>query len=474
MARGIEIDWVVVRVHTLRRLLALAATALVAAALLAFVYSRLHLPPQAQARRAIERAERAQAQVKDTSVPEVWAGELTQAVGQLNGARQAYAGEEWSHAQELANAARQRFEALLGAGDRQVVGAGQIFTLDGGVSVQRAGKPEWLNAHERMPIFNGDFVRTGSDGSAEILFSDGSLYRVAPNTLLEVHNPVQAQGTGTVKMVVGRINVYTSAAPSTVATDVVTTQVERDSRVAVNVSGEDHKTEVAAYSGTARVTNPAGQQVVLSDREQVTSAPDGSFSAKGRLPSPPELLEPRNNATYELESEPIITLRWRTVSPTASGVHLQVSRSKRFIEGGMDVDATRTGRDEARLKAVAPGTYYWRLATVDESGQQSEWSTVRRFQIVSTTRRPLIEDHTPPELEVEPASQMGHLFIVEGHTEAGATVTINGEPVEVDGDGHFRKAVEVTDEGWNDLVVEAVDPAGNRTERRQRVFVEVF
>ncbi len=474
MARGIEIDWVVVRVHTLRRLLALAATALVAAALLGFAYSRLHLPPQVQARRAIEKAEHARAQVKVASVPEVWSGELAQAVGQLDGARQAYTGERWTQAQDLASAARQRFEALLGAGDRQVVGAGQIFTLDGSVSVQRAGKPEWLNAHERMPIFNGDFVRTGSDGSAEILFSDGSLYRIAPNTLLEIHNPVQERGSGTVKMVVGRINVYTSAAPSTVTTDVVSTKVERDSRVAVNVAEDDHRTEVAAYSGSARVTNPSGEEVLLGNREQVVSAADGRFSAKGRLPSPPLLLEPRNNAAFELESEPVIVIRWRYPSSSTTGVHLQVSRSKRFIAGTMDVDATRFDRDQARLKAVAAGTYYWRLAGVDGDGQRSEWSTVRRFQVLSSARHVVIEDRTPPELDVEPASQMGHLFIVEGHTEVGASVTVNGESVDVDGDGHFRKAVEVTEEGWNDLIVEAVDPAGNHSERRQRVFVEVF
>jgi len=113
------------------------------------------------------------------------------------------------------------------------------------------------------------------------------------------------------------------------------------------------------------------------------------------------------------------------------------------------------------------------VAAIDTDGVQSDWSSIRRFRLTRGSRRLPMEDHTPPELEVQRARQMGQLFIVEGQTEPGATVTINGEKVDVDANGHFRKAVEATSDGWNDLVVAAVDPAGNRTERRQRVFVEV-
>jgi hypothetical protein len=61
---------------------------------------------------------------------------------------------------------------------------------------------------------------------------------------------------------------------------------------------------------------------------------------------------------------------------------------------------------------------------------------------------------------------------VRGQTEPGATITINGEFVEVDGEGRFSKTVELGTLGWNRLVVAAVDPSGNRTERTERVYVE--
>jgi len=473
--RGFEIDWVVVRVITVRRAMAIVGIGLVAAALLVYAYFRLDLPPEALARRSIERAQLIRERTVTQGVPEMWNSELKQAEMQLEAARTAYGDEQWSASTQLANGSRQRFQALLGAARHEVVGVGQIFSLEGRVSVQRAGKSEWHEAHERMPVFNGDFVRTGREGSAEILFADGSLYRIAPNSLLEIHQRTRenSEGSGRVKMMVGRINVYTSDSPSTVTTDTSETEVQGDSRVAVDVGDHDRSTTVAAYAGGARVRGTQGSEVMLGSREQVSAQSDGTMSEKRRIPRPPIPLEPVNNAGFELIDSPLFDLRWRTDRGTHT-VHLQVSRSNRFLEGHLDIDIDNLHKNWARLKAVAPGSYFWRIATIDEHDLRSEWSSVRRFQVLSPNRQLQYADVTPPELTVRAARQLGHMFIVEGRSEVGATVTINGEAVELDPGGRFRKMIEVDKPGETDLVVAAVDPSGNRTERRQRVYVEVY
>ncbi len=473
MPRGIEIDWVVVRIHTIRRIIAIAVTAVLATVLLAFAYSRMHLPPQALARKAIEQAEQSRAELEEKGVPEAWREEVRTGTRELEDARSAYAGERWDEATRLARQARQRFEAILGAEPGEVAGVGQIFSLRGRVSVQRAGKTAWEPARERMPLFNGDFVRTGGDGSAEILLADGTLYRIAPDSLLEIHERSRSASQGKVKMVVGRLKVFTTSSSSTVTTEAVETSVERDSRVAVDVSGADRRTVVAAYAGQARVKGRGGSSLVLHSQERVAAKPDGVLGAKGKIPSPPRPLGPENNVSFDLSRNPVITLEWE-LPPGAVASHLQVSRSSRFATGALDVDDPARQKTTARLKGILRGTYYWRVAAVDGDGVSSEWSPVRRFRLTTSGHGFPLEDHTPPELQVEPARQMGQLFIVEGTTEPGATVTINGEPVDVDAGGHFRKAIEVLSDGWNELVVAAVDPAGNRTERRQRVFVEVY
>lgn len=473
MGRGIEIDWVVVRINTIRRAIALGATGLVAASLLGFAYFRLHQPPQAVARKAIERAEKDLRDAKAREIPSTWRREFNEATTQLEKARQAYGAERWNEAISLARAADQRFRFFLGAGEGEVIGAGQIISLQGRVDIERAGHNEWEPARERLPVFNGDYIRTGADGSAEVLFADGTLYRVAPDSLLEIHSQPHQRAPAKVTMVVGRLNVYTSSNSSTVTTESAETRVARESRVAVNVDQEDHRTLVAAYAGSARVRSKSGAEVLLRRQDRVTTLVDGTIGAKGQIPKPPVLLTPENNLRVDLDRSPILTLRWRLFSGTHRSL-LQVARSRRFLPSSMDIDAKDLTKTSARLKGVLPGTYYWRVAAIDTDGVQSDWSSIRRFRLTRGSRRLPMEDHTPPELEVQRARQMGQLFIVEGQTEPGATVTINGEKVDVDANGHFRKAVEATSDGWNDLVVAAVDPAGNRTERRQRVFVEVY
>ena len=63
-------------------------------------------------------------------------------------------------------------------------------------------------------------------------------------------------------------------------------------------------------------------------------------------------------------------------------------------------------------------------------------------------------------------------YIVDGTTEPGATVFVNGEEVEVESSGHFKKLISFNKVGQNSVVVKAVDAAGNQTVKSQTVIVE--
>ncbi len=473
VGRGLELDWVVVRVQPLKKVLIVTVVGMVAAALVFFAYKSLNLSPEARARRAIDHAVTARGHAEAQPLPPLWQGEFKGANDQLNTARGEYADQNWGDAEATADSARRRFEALAGAGNQELAGVGQFFSLEGRVELQRAGQSQWENAHQQLPVFNGDFVRTGRDGNAEILFADGSLYRISPNSLLEIHHQVSEEAPGAVKMVVGRIDVYTSGTSSRVTTDAAETEIKRESRVAVDVAADDKKTIVSAFQGSARVSNTRGDEVVLNEREAVAASAGGSMSEKRRIPDPPFPVEPQNNAGFDIGRREIIELAWRG-RPVGGAVHLQVSRSKTFDEMSLDVDADYLVKDSARLRLVAPGTYFWRVAALAHSMTSSEWSAVRRFRVFSSSADHLPTDTTPPKLVVYPSQQLGHMFIFEGETEPSATLTINGEKVELDAEGRFRKTVEIFIEGWNDIVVVAVDPSGNLSEHRERVFVEVY
>ena len=118
--------------------------------------------------------------------------------------------------------------------------AGRSSRLQGKVEVQRANQTEWDKAREKQPLYNGDFIKTGPDASAEIIFSDSTVYRVGPDSLLEVHREARTgrePSAGEVKVKVGQVNVYTATNPSSVVTDAARAEVDRDSRVGVEVGG---------------------------------------------------------------------------------------------------------------------------------------------------------------------------------------------------------------------------------------------
>lgn len=475
MRSSIQVDWYLIKITSIRRIIAIVITGVVAAGLVFLAYQRLNLPPEGRARKAIEAAELAESDAQSQVLPQNLRRELGQASAQLEIARQNYFAERWPEAESDAESARLRFLALAGAGTHQLTGAGEFFSLEGRVQYQRAGSSEWDNAQQRMPVFNGDFVRSGRDGSAEILFTDGSLYRIAPNSLLEIQHKTESDTTGgTVKMRVGRIHVMTSGSTSTVTTDTTETEIASDSRVAVNVNeGEGGTTRVAAFDGGARVRAASGEEIVLASRQLVETSSEGSLSSTREIPDPPLLLAPQNNTSVDMKKESLVTLEWRGRAEEQA-VHLQVSRSRRFVEDAMEVESAEIRADSARLRLVAPGTYFWRAALVGDDGVESEWSQIRRMRIYSSLQRAILADRTAPRLTLLPTQQLGAMFIIQGQTEAGAAVTVNGEHVVTDADGHFRKTIEIPREGWNNIEVVATDPAGNETKRRERVFVEVY
>jgi len=274
-------------------------------------------------------------------------------------------------------------------------------------------------------------------------------------------------------MIVGRINVYTSGTPSTVTTNTAQTEIDRDSRVAVDVASEDQETRVSTYQGSARIRSSRGDEIVVNEREAVAAKVGGAISEKQQIPAAPLPTAPQNNVGFDVGQRQVIELSWQG-RPATGTVHLQVGRSKNFDSTQLEVDAPDLARDKVRLRLVNPGTYFWRVACSSGDSPPSEWSPARRFRVFSSADNEVLEDTTPPELIVKPPQQLGRMFIIEGSTEVGATITVNGEKVELGVAGTFRKTVEMFKEGWNDIVIVATDPSGNHSEHRERVFVEVY
>lgn len=474
-ARRFEIDWVVVSLEGIRRW-GLRAFLLVVAggAVLVGLYL-LHEPTERRAERALRRATVLQTTLRNAGLPSGLFQEFEVASNILADARVHFERRDFSPSLVRAEDALRRFELLAGLANQEFVGSGQIISVEGRVEVQRTNQTRWERAREKQPLYNGDFVKTGSDGSAEIMFADGTVFRVAPDSLLEVHREARgssASAPGEVRVKVGQVNVYTATQPSLVVTDAVRADVQRDSRVGVEVA-EDSSTTVAAYAGRASVSSAAGGRVELTSRQAVSASPEGSLGPRRPVPEPPTLLAPPSGHTVNLDETDRLAISWRPV-PGAPSYILQVSRSRLFKAGTIDLETPPRATTKANLRVVLPGSYFWRVAAMSEGGIRSEWSAARSFRATHGVSMEELADTTPPRLEVQRATQMGNLVLIQGVTEPGATVTVHGEGVEVSADGRFIKTVAIGQEGRTTIVIRAIDPAGNVTEHRETIVLDVF
>jgi hypothetical protein len=396
---------------------------------------------------------------------------VARARGFLQDAHNSMGDSRFEEAFRLAVESESYSRRVIGGWGADENGDASFIFVEGDVAMQRAGRSTFESARQRQPLFDGDFIRTGRNGSAEIMFTDGTLFTIRPGSLFEVRRPSASESSGSeVKMVSGAVNVYTSASRSTIATNDATAAVDKDSRVSVDVA-QGEKTEVTTYRGKTTVSTGLNTVVLEGRQRVVAAARTGVLSPRVTLPEAPMALLPADNRTFDLATGGEVELKWSRV-PEAARYRIQISRSRLFVPDANEVDLDdRTGLS-TRIKVSREGSYFWRLAAFNREGVSSDWSTVRRFRMLEEPVRAGAGDTTPPELSVLPPQQMGNLFLIYGKTEKGAVVTVNAEPADVGADGSFKKTVTIERDGYAILVIKAVDAAGNETIRRMRVFVE--
>jgi hypothetical protein len=359
------------------------------------------------------------------------------------------------------------------SGDSGLDNDAQFLTVEGDVKYQKAASSEWRDADTRTPLFNGDWVKTGDRSSAELMFSsNGSLYTIGPNALLEIYaalSPGSTKKSNAVQMKVGSVEVATTKDTSTVRTPGTQVVVESESTTQVGVDNTQGTSVVATRGAASVAPEKGGPGVRLTTGEKVTATPVGAVSPVKKLAFAPALLSPADNQVFQLGPELKVDLLWEPQAGV-TGYVLQVSRSRLFSTQEINTRRTRTS---AVAKVTDEGAFYWRVASVGADGDLGPFSTFRRFRVSGGARGPSSVDKTPPPLNMKQPFLVGSQFyIIAGATEPGATVFVNDEEVDVDSNGAFQKLVSFGKLGPNTVIIKAADAAGNTTVKSQTVNVE--
>lgn len=467
---GADIDWYLISIERLKQIGLVVVLLLLGGAGYWF-WDQSKGNPKSNAESAIADARQALNQLAASKDFNSRRREFDRAQQKLEEANTRLGAAKYPEAQELAIESQTISRTAL-SGAAGTENDAQFLTVEGDVKYQKGSTSDWKDADARTPLFNGDWVKTGDRASAELIFSNGSLYTIGSNALLEIYaaiNPATSRKTNAVQMQIGSVEVATTDDSSSIRTPGSQIVVDSESTTQVGVD-KDKATAVIATKGTSSVTSTAGGpavQIVTGDKVLATSA--GQLSPIKKLVLPPALLSPADNQIYQLAKGLAVAFVWQP-QEGARGYLFQVSRSRLFSTLEINDRRVRTG---ASASVTGEGSFFWRVAALGPDGDAGPFSSSRRFRVSGGKAGVTTADNDPPVLRLnKPASIGGPFFMVEGMTEPGATVFINDEEVDVESNGHFKKLVSFNRAGSNAVVVKAVDAAGNQTVKSEPVFVE--
>lgn len=412
-------------------------------------------------------------------VPGANAEDLTSAQQKISQAHQLLDNKSYDAASTVALEA-QRIARTIG--DKTPRGDAVIVESGGKVEVQHPNRTSWETAHQGMKLFEGDFVKTGPNGMADIMAADGTLYKVKPETLFEVRRTSVTPSGGEggelekksgIKFVIGQVDVNTGdGTKAIINTDSADAVIPQKSRVGMDVD-RDRNTGISTFDGEGvTFSTKGGEHVTVGARERVTAA-NGKLGTKVRLPDAPSPMTPEDNAVYDMRKKEPVTLKW-SPAPDALRYRIQIARSRLFIPDSIIVDKADRTKPEIMLSVQDEGSFFWRVATLGKQNLASEWSAYRRFKMQSGTEGDGRIRKAPPDLVVERPQVIANIVTVKGRTDSGASVTVNGEPAEVDASGNFKKIISVSQEGLVPIVVRAVNGAGLVTEKTEKALIQTF
>ena len=349
--------------------------------------------------------------------------------------------------------------------------AGARFTsFEGDVRVIRASTRETLSASLQTQLYPGDTVQTQADGRARITLADGSTLVVRPNSTVIIRDNTRSDsGEKTnvrVRVDTGQINVRTEQQPegtnNVVETSQTQSRIASDTASSFNVN-PDQTAEIRVQQGQIETSTSNGEKTTIHNGEYVAVNPTGAIGQRERLLDVPAPAGPRN-----LERIPAgangsanVTLRWqRPASGTAAYFRVEVATSPFFVQAGKVIERDQLASNEFNASDLRPGDYFWRVHATARSGQTSDWSDPQKFTIVPHGTGGSL---TFSEIAVDYVG--GQIYVIHGRTQPGTTVSSMGREILSDSTGAFRLQITAP-EGAREVVIDAEDQQGNRTEQR--------
>lgn len=336
----------------------------------------------------------------------------------------------------------------------------RIISFEGDVRVTRASTRETILITRTTYISAGDTIQTQSDGRAQVQMIDGSILTVRPNSTLVIRDSSSIFGGKNVRVALddGQINVKTENQPED--TDNIVELKESENHVlsqtdaSFGINPNNNGGEIRVSRGGVEST--IGDQKTMVNNGEFASVNNGRTS-KEKLLESPKLVSPNSQNPVQAlaNGNADVTFSWEKPAVSIQSYHLQVSKSPFFVADTIAFERTSLVATSFTVANLTPGTYYWQVRAIANSGQVSEWSEKVRFTIVKGASNQQI---TVSEWKVEKVG--GKIYRISGKTQAGAVVRAAGRETFATSDGSFLLQIAAP---APEVSVEVSDERGNRS-----------
>jgi hypothetical protein len=363
-------------------------------------------------------------------------------------------------------------------GDRVATAAAtsaRVQALDGSVQVKRSGVLEWVTARRDMVLNEGDLVRTGAGATAEIHFFNGTTFHMRAESLITIEeateDPRSKSQRVTAALQSGVVNFQTAAGGSSDSATTIATPVSRtvagvdaEGNITANQAGDS----VKLFRGAATTETRSGERIALKPNEGVSVSTEGRAGPVVSLPDAPVLQAPPHDTeiSYLDPSAATTLLAWRAV-PGAARYHVMVDFSASFARPIWE--RTDWRQNSMELRGLEVGKYYWRVASVNANGVTGNFSEFARFAVTKPAGGSA--SAAPPALNIESLEPSGNILHLKGRTEPGASLTVNGQRVDVQVDGAFNEWLTLDKGGKQTIVIRATSVSGGVNEQTRPVVV---
>ncbi|MBZ5642694.1 MAG: FecR domain-containing protein [Acidobacteriia bacterium] len=349
----------------------------------------------------------------------------------------------------------------------------KFVNLDGRVQVKKANSVNWVTADYRMALDKGDLIQTSGDGAARITFADGTTYTVQAETLVTVEeNSVGRDSETRVGMHItsGAVDLTTGTWDSPKSNAEVSfsnavASVKQNSRAAARIDPATSQSEITVSAGSAVLaTNDGRQHVEIGRWERVTVPQSGGPVVKSEVLAPPDLAQPMNLQPLIVPDpkHAPVHFEWKPVSNAAS-YELRVSTTSMFSRIVEDRKLTGTSAD---LTGLDPGDYFWDVLATDSDKRVSAPSDTFKFTLATQGKgQEMMLEIAKPELH-------GNVVEISGHTEPGAALIVNGEPVaDIRPDGSFKYFTSSLARGSQSVVITGQNRRGGTAIKRVEIVI---